>query len=158
MFLSFLSSFFTCASFQVSHLCSYFLIPHVPVSRVSRFFPTFRVYFILSYLANWSDQYWQQERNRKMFFENFAHTKGFDPLEASRWYYTPRKDIYSAKVPPPPPLPPPLFSLTPPHIPSTPPFSSSSFPPLPFSFLSPLLFPLPPFLGFFPTLITFFWK
>ena len=53
----------------------------------------FLTYFIL-------DQYWQHECNRRFFFENFARARGFDPLVPSRWYFTPRRSIYSTKVSP----------------------------------------------------------
>lgn len=38
------------------------------------------------------------ETNRRRFFEEFAASKGFDPLIASNWYPVAKEDVKSLKV------------------------------------------------------------
>ena len=42
--------------------------------------------------------YWLPEENRRMFFLNFAKSRGFDPLVAKNWYPFTNNDIHEAKV------------------------------------------------------------
>ena len=42
--------------------------------------------------------YWKNTQNIKAWFDDFAKTKGFDPLIADNWYHVAREDIYGAKV------------------------------------------------------------
>lgn len=44
------------------------------------------------------DELWQSEHNRRRFFEDFAETKGFEPLLAENWYSITSKDIKRNKV------------------------------------------------------------
>lgn len=39
----------------------------------------------------------------RKFFDNYAHEKGFDPLQPDNWYSMRHRDISGRKVPPPPP-------------------------------------------------------
>lgn len=42
--------------------------------------------------------FWNDPQNRRLFFENFARSKGFDPLQASRWYSVTIADLAGVKV------------------------------------------------------------
>eukprot|EP00026_Physarum_polycephalum_P002000 Phypoly_transcript_02004.p1 GENE.Phypoly_transcript_02004~~Phypoly_transcript_02004.p1 ORF type:complete len:496 (+),score=54.29 Phypoly_transcript_02004:1101-2588(+) len=37
--------------------------------------------------------YWHDKENRKKFFDQYAHEKGFDPLSAESWYSVPKSNI-----------------------------------------------------------------
>lgn len=41
---------------------------------------------------------WKSEEARKEFFENYALTKGFDPLMACNWYMQPKTRFWSTQV------------------------------------------------------------
>eukprot|EP00026_Physarum_polycephalum_P003078 Phypoly_transcript_03087.p1 GENE.Phypoly_transcript_03087~~Phypoly_transcript_03087.p1 ORF type:complete len:857 (-),score=123.40 Phypoly_transcript_03087:4-2394(-) len=41
--------------------------------------------------------FWQQKENRRKFFENYAKTKGFDPLIPNMWYSQPISEIMEQK-------------------------------------------------------------
>jgi len=41
--------------------------------------------------------YWQSKENRRLFFDNLAKRRGFDPLVARYWYDLPRLLVHIAK-------------------------------------------------------------
>jgi hypothetical protein len=41
---------------------------------------------------------WQESKNRRNFFENYALENGFDPLIAANWYSLRRENIINALV------------------------------------------------------------
>ena len=42
--------------------------------------------------------YWHDLNNRKSFFDDFAKSKGFDPLLPENWYKIPRDEVIEYKV------------------------------------------------------------
>eukprot|EP00026_Physarum_polycephalum_P001669 Phypoly_transcript_01671.p1 GENE.Phypoly_transcript_01671~~Phypoly_transcript_01671.p1 ORF type:complete len:1064 (+),score=159.93 Phypoly_transcript_01671:260-3193(+) len=42
-----------------------------------------------------SKAYWLSASNHKLFFDNFAKGRGFDPLHANNWYHVTKEDILS---------------------------------------------------------------
>lgn len=45
-----------------------------------------------------TENYWQDKKNRRKFFENFAREKGFDPLDSHSWYSVSRNSILTHPV------------------------------------------------------------
>ena len=41
---------------------------------------------------------WREAANRRIFFENYAKSNGFDPLIAANWYLVPSDKIMAMKV------------------------------------------------------------
>eukprot|EP00026_Physarum_polycephalum_P001627 Phypoly_transcript_01629.p1 GENE.Phypoly_transcript_01629~~Phypoly_transcript_01629.p1 ORF type:complete len:1030 (-),score=139.53 Phypoly_transcript_01629:75-3164(-) len=45
----------------------------------------------------WAQSHWQDEKNRRKFFENYAKENSFDPLIAEKWYSQRKEDIMARK-------------------------------------------------------------
>lgn len=52
-------------------------------------------YFVISHRKG---NYWDQVANRRIYFENFAAFKGFDPLVVNNWYNVTAEEILHHKV------------------------------------------------------------
>ena len=44
------------------------------------------------------ENYWEDQDNAKRFFDDFAKSRGFDPLNPERWYGFIKSDIRNEKV------------------------------------------------------------
>jgi hypothetical protein len=45
-----------------------------------------------------TETYWLAPNNHKIFFDNFAKARGFDPLKAHNWYSVSKDDIKTRMV------------------------------------------------------------
>ena len=43
-------------------------------------------------------KYWDKKEHRKLFFDDLARTKGFDPLVAENWYSIDKETVLAEKV------------------------------------------------------------
>lgn len=59
-----------------------------------------RVFILGDNINSEAENFWQNEGNRKRFFEKYASEKGFDPLQAEQWYKVLRYSILTRKVTP----------------------------------------------------------
>lgn len=68
----------------------------------STLFSTFTFHFFLSFylfiLHCHAGKYWTQEKNRRKFFDEYAHKYDFDPLNHNNWYHVLRSSILAEKV------------------------------------------------------------
>lgn len=56
------------------------------------------IYLYISDSIMYIDSYYGSEVNRRLFFNNFAKIKGFDPLIAQNWYSVTSEELTSHKV------------------------------------------------------------
>ena len=62
------------------------------------FFSFVSLYHELNYIAEHSNDYWSEPKNRRAFFMNIAAIMKFDPLVPSNWYSISKSTIKSYKV------------------------------------------------------------
>lgn len=65
--------------------------------RVPRMDNNFYYFYNCFVLIWFSGSHWMTMKN-KMFFDNFARQRGFDPLVASNWYGVRHEDVTTQKV------------------------------------------------------------
>jgi hypothetical protein len=58
----------------------------------------FLIFFIYKFYKKISVATWFYPEDRRNFFENYAKSKGFDPLVPDNWYNVTREQVMSFKV------------------------------------------------------------
>ena len=66
----------------------------LPLFKVS----SFSLSFSFSFLNLLLDLHWNEVTNRRGFFDEFARSNGFDPLEPKNWYSIASTQIFNSKV------------------------------------------------------------